>query len=95
MADEQKDYVDIMGCPSGIDWTIIHTDNCKVKHITDRGQEATIDKEVYKKIVLNFADQVENFYKTSLSKTIPTDDFDKKGYLTFWKEWRELRDEWK
>lgn len=66
MADEESDYVAIMGCPSGIDWTIIHTDDGKIKHITDSGQEATVDKEEYKKIVLEFADQVENFYKTSI-----------------------------
>ena len=55
--------------------------------------EAIIDLENYKNIVLHFADKVEAFYKTSLPKIIPTDDFDKKGYLTFWKEWHQLRDE--
>lgn len=95
MADEENDNVAIMGCPNGIDWTITHTDEGKIKHITDSGQVATVNKEEYKKVVLDFADQVENFYKTSLPKTIPMDDFDKKGYLTFWKEWRHLRDEWK
>lgn len=94
IADNEKDFVNIFGCPSGIDWTIIHTEGNKIKHLTDSGQEAIIDKKTYKKTVLDFADQVENFYKTSLPKTIPTDDFDKKGYLTFWKEWRQLRDEW-
>lgn len=95
IADDDNDFVNICGCPSGIDWTIIHTYDNRIKHISDSGQEAIIGKEQYKKIVLDFADQVENFYKTSIPKTIPTDDFDKKGYLTFWKEWRNLRDEWK
>lgn len=95
IADDEKDFVNICGCPSGIDWTIVHTDDNKIKHISDSGQEAIISKDVYRKIVLDFADQVENFYKTSLPKIIPTDEFDKKGYLTFWKEWRNLRNEWK
>ncbi len=95
MADEENDYVAICGCPSGIDWTIVHTDDKKVRHISDHGEIATIDNDAYKKIVLEFADQVENFYKNSLPKTIPIDAFDKKGYLTFWKEWRNLREEWK
>lgn len=95
MADEENDYVNIMGCPIGIDWTIIHITNNKVKHISDSGQETIIDETTYQKIVLDFADQVEIFYKSSFPKTIPTDEFDKKGYLTFWKEWRNLRDEWK
>jgi len=94
IADDNNDCVNICGCPSGIDWTIIHTDENRIKHISDNEQEATIDKEQYKKLVLDFADQVENYYKTSLPKTIPTDDYYKKGYLTFWKEWRRLRDEW-
>lgn len=95
IADDNTDFVNICGCPNGIDWTIIHLDNGNIKHISENGEEAIIDKETYQKIVLDFADQVENFYRTSLPKTIPTDDFDKKGYLTFWKEWRNLRDEWK
>ncbi|OHX65423.1 hypothetical protein [Flammeovirga pacifica] len=95
IADDDNDYVNICGCPSGIDWTIIHTEDNKIKHISDNGQEAIIDREQYKKLVLDFADQVENFYKTSSPKAIPTDDFDKKGYLTFWKEWKNLRDEYK
>jgi len=95
IADEKKDFVNICGCPNGIDWTIIHIDDNKVKHIADSGEEATIDETTYQKIVLDFADQVENFYKLSSPKIIPSDDFDKKGYLTFWKEWRHLRDKWK
>jgi hypothetical protein len=95
IAEDDNDFVTICGCPSGIDWTIIHTDDNKIKHITESGQEAIIDKEAYKFLVLDFADEVENFYKTSLPKAIPTDDFDKKGYLAFWKEWRNLRGEWK
>ena len=93
MVDEKDDFVSIMGCPSGIDWTIIHTDDNKVKHITDSGQEVLIEKETYAKIVLDFVDRVENFYKASLPKTIPTDDFERNGYTTFWKEWRRLRNE--
>lgn len=95
MADEENDAVNIMGCPNGIDWTIIHTRDGKVKHITESGQEAIIDEEAYKKIVLDFADQVERFYQASLPKTIPTGDSDKRGYLAFWKEWRRLRDAWR
>jgi hypothetical protein len=93
VADDDNGVVKIFGCRNGIDWTIIHTEENKIKHISENGQEATIDKESYKKIVFSFADQVDNFYKTSLPKTLPTDEFDKKAYSTFWKEWRQLRDE--
>jgi len=95
IADEGYNSVNILGCPNGIDWTIIHTDDNKVQHTSEYGQQAVVDEATYQQIVLDFADQVENFYKSSLPKTIPNDNFDKAGYLTFWKEWRNLRDKWK
>ena len=90
MADSD-DHVSIIGCGSGIDWEILHVPNNKVKHISESGQEITIAIEEYKKKVFDFADEVEQFYKISRSKVIPEDDFDKNGYLTFWKEWKILR----
>ena len=84
-------HVSIMGCGNGIDWEILHVSNNKVKHISESGQEITIDIKEYKKKVFDFADQVEQFYKTSKAKVMPEDDFDKNGYQTFWKEWKILR----
>ena len=81
----------IIGCPNGIDWTIIHENN-KVKHITESGQEVIIENIEYKTLIYNFADQVEQFYKSSRPKIIPSNESDKNAYLAFWKEWRELRD---
>lgn len=95
IADENQETVIVQGCNTGIDWKIIHTNDNKVKHVLDNGYEVSIDKEAYKCKVLEFADQIEQFYKDSKPKAIPTDDFDKKGYLTFWKEWRHLREKWK
>lgn len=95
IADDEKDCVDILGCPTGIDWTIVHLKDNKVKLITESGQEIIIEEKLFQKIVLDFADQVENFYKSSIPRIIPTDEFEKMGYLTFWKEWRYLREEWK
>ena len=95
IADDNQETVIIQGCDAGIDWKIIHTNDNQVKHILDNGYEVIIQKETYKIKVLEFADHIEQFYKDSKPKTIPTDDFDRKGYLTFWKEWRNLRDKWK
>jgi hypothetical protein len=94
-ADYNKNSVEICGCPSGIDWTNIHTDDSTVKHVSAGGKKATIGLDLYKEMVLDFADQVENFYNKSLPKAIPSDDFDKKGYLAFWNECRMLRNRWK
>lgn len=91
IADDREETVIIQGCNTGIDWKIIHTNDNKVKHLLDNGYEITIDLDSYKNTVFDFADQIEQFFKDSKPKTIPTDDFDKKGYLTFWKEWRKLR----
>ncbi len=95
IAEDGKESVSICGCQSGIDWTIVHIDSNKIKHITVNGEYAIIDKDDYKEMVLAFADQVENFYKTSLPKILPADEFDRNGYLAFWKEWEKLRSEWK
>jgi hypothetical protein len=95
IADDNEETVIIQGCNIGIDWKIIHSDNNKVKHILEHGYEISLNRDDYKSIVLNFADEVEQFYRDSKVKVIPTDDFERKGYLTFWKEWRRLRDKWK
>lgn len=92
--DEENHRVNVFGCGEGIDWTIVHAGH-NVEHISPGGQKAIITLDAYRKVVFQFADQVEDFYKSSLPKTIPKDDFDKKGYLAFWEEWRKLRDEWK
>lgn len=85
--------VEIQGCPIGVEWTIIHTKDNKIKHISESGAEAVINKEVYKNLVFDFADQVESFYQNSLPKILPEDDFNKNGYLAFWNEWKKLRNE--
>lgn len=95
IADEVNDFVTICGCPSGIDWIILHINEHQIKHIFESGHEVVIEKEQYIKQVLNFADAVADFYKISQPKRIPEDDFDRKGYLTFWKEWQNLREQWK
>lgn len=45
----------------------------------------------YIKTVFNFVDKVEEFYKKSEAKNIPADDFDRDGYIKFWKEWNNRR----
>jgi len=92
IADENEQTVIIQGCETGIDWKIIHVDANKIKHVLENGKEITIDKEIYKQIVFDFADKVEQFYIESEPKNIPEDEFDRKGYLTFWKEWKRLRE---
>lgn len=36
---------------------------------------------------------IEDFYKSSLPKTLPQNEYERNGYLTFWKEWHRRRNE--
>lgn len=89
VAEENKPLL-VLGCPNGIEWTIQHTNNGFVKHISQNGTETTITEEEYRKIVLDFADKVERFY-TDNPRTLPKDEFDLQGYNGFWEEWKKLR----
>ena len=91
--NEDLSFVTIQGCPHGFDWTIVHEGN-KVIHIADTGEKGEIILEEYKRMVLAFADEVEKFYKNSLPKITPIDEFDLKGYKAFWNEWKALRAKW-
>jgi hypothetical protein len=88
--NDDLNHVTIQGCPHGFDWTIVHEQN-KVIHIADTGEKGEIEYEEYKKMIFDFADQVENFYNDSAPKKMPTDDFASKGYTAFWNEWKAIR----
>ncbi|UKM63473.1 hypothetical protein GSB9_00015 [Flavobacteriaceae bacterium GSB9] len=92
--DNDMEEVYIGSCPTGIDWEVTH-ENGIVTLKTESGTETKVDFENYKSEVLNFVDQVEEFYKNSPEKEIPKDEFDRKGYLQFWEEWNEKRNKWK
>lgn len=91
---DDMDEVYVGGCPSGIDWEVIH-ENGNVKLKTESGKETTITFDLYKTQVLNFVDKIEIFFKESGEKKIPEDEFDRNGYLEFWNEWNKRRNKWK
>jgi hypothetical protein len=84
------DTVEISGCLNGIDWSIFHIDGY-VTIITEKGSKVNIESNIYRKIVFDFADKMKGFYKNSQEKDLPTDDFDRKGYINFWKGWKNRR----
>ncbi|MDQ4141475.1 MAG: hypothetical protein M3142_13280 [Bacteroidota bacterium] len=90
IANEMGDQVNLCGCPNGFDWIIKHEGNV-VRHIADTGEQAVINWYNYLKLVLSFADKVQQFYHASTPKTLPSDDFDLNGYKAFWTEWQSLR----
>ncbi|MBU5438147.1 DUF3885 domain-containing protein [Tissierella sp. MSJ-40] len=90
--NETLHEVEIIGCDNGIDWTVLHEDGM-VRLITEKGNTVFAYYLQYKEEVLHFANMVENFYKESLSKNIPEDEFERNGYIAFWNEWhRRKRD---
>lgn len=88
--NDTEDIVEITGCPNGIDWSIIHSES-DVKLITEKGNEVNIKLTTYRDIVFDFADKIEAFYKNCQPKVIPTDEFDRNGFIKFWKEWHNRR----
>ncbi len=81
----------ILGCPSGINWTIIPAQN-KVTHQFEDGEIIETNFNEWRNAVCKFSDEVMNFYKESLPKIID-DEEDKKGFELFMKEWKRLRAE--
>ena len=90
IANETLDTVQIMGCDNGVDWEVTHI-NDKIKIKTETENEVLINFDEYKNAVFYFADKVEAFYKNSLNKNLPDDEFDKNGYIAFWNEWNRRR----
>lgn len=88
--DDEAEVVEISGCPNGIDWSVLHIGE-DVKIITENNIETYVDIFDYRKTVYDFADRIENYYKVSLPKTIPTDNFESNGYKKFWNEWHRRR----
>ena len=90
IADETLSHVEIVGCNSGVDWSVQHEGD-SVRLITERGGNVVIPLAQFRRTVFAFADEIELFYRTSRPKKIPTEEFERNGYHAFWNEWKELR----
>lgn len=88
--NDEGTEVSISGCPNGVDWTVRHADGM-VKLIMEDGYTVSIEPEEYRRAVYAFADRIEAFYKTSSAKILPEDDWERRGYQTFWNEWHRRR----
>ena len=92
--DNDMEEVYVGGCPSGIDFEVIH-ENGYVRLKTESKKETLVPFSLYRSEVLKFVDNVEQFYIESGEKEIPEDEFERKGYLEFWNEWKIRRNKWK
>ena len=84
--------VQISGCGTGTDWSIVHEDNM-VCLILPSGQEEIISLREYQNEVLDFAKSVRQFYDACTPKEIPEDEFERNGYTAFWNEWQRRYNE--
>ena len=80
----------IPGCGSGVDWRINHQ-NSMVSLESRNGSKALLSLDEYKKMVLDFASEVEGFYGDPEDKIVPEDEFEKDGFNQFWAEWEALK----
>lgn len=90
ISNENLDEVDIIGCDDGIDWTVLH-ENGMVKIITENKNTVYIYYLLYKKEILHFIYMIEDYYKKSLNRALPKDEFERNGYIAFWNEWNKIR----
>lgn len=91
-ANDTLDSVDVLGCPNGIDWSVIHEGD-EVKIITESGKETIVNIEDYKNEVFAFVDRIEHFYSKCTPKVLPNNKTDRDGYTAFWNEWHRRRKE--
>jgi hypothetical protein len=90
IANEDLTRVEIVGCDYGIDWSVLHEGD-GVRLVTESGGNVWVSMADYRRTVFAFADEIEQFYTESKPKKMPHDEFERNGYLAFWKEWKELR----
>ena len=88
--NETLDNVTILGCPNGIDWSVIHDGNSVIFELED-GTREYVSIAAYEREVFRFADKIETFYKSCTPKKVPTDEFERNGYIAFWNEWHKRR----
>jgi hypothetical protein len=76
-----------IGCPSGIDVSITHTNGEVVLH-SPSGTES-LSSSAWREAVLAFVSKVRNFYQVSSPKEAIQDELGKPGWAAFWQEWDE------
>lgn len=75
-----------LGCGTGIDVTVYHTENRMVE-LSLGEKKAVVSKAEWRSAVLAFAVQVTNFYASCTPKVKPDDNIVREGWAAFWQEW--------
>jgi len=80
----------IMGCPSGVNWDVLHQQGAVILR-TATGAEEYLSENVWQQHVIGFSDTVADFYAASLPKT-PTNVYESASYAAFQAEWQRRRE---
>lgn len=75
----------------GLDWSVSHK-NGLVTIEAHENLRTSYYYLQYKKEVLSFIGEVENFYNAAGRRTLPKDETLSKAYLDFWREWEALKE---
>ena len=87
---ETGNKVEIIGCPSGVNWKVVHSGS-NVVLTTENGIATEVEIAVYTKHILEFVIAVEAFYGHPKDKILPNDENESDAFKLFWKEWHELK----
>lgn len=85
----EDEDVSLTGCPIGLDWSVRH-DGGEVVLTLDDGTEERMSVGSYREEVFRFADAIEDYYRSCAEK-ISFDDYARRGYEAFWREWHKRR----
>ena len=88
--DQSGENVVIIGCPNGVDWTVLH-EGSMVRLILEDGTETVISLADYTKEVLRFVESIEAYYRASPAKSEMENELDREGWQLFWEEWHRRR----
>ncbi len=79
----------IPGCTSGIDPEIRHRKG--LVYVSFMEKTAIVPLLDWSRAVLRFSDQVQSFYDSSAPRDKLKDEYDRRGWELFWREWRSQR----
>jgi hypothetical protein len=80
----------VMGCNLGTDLDVVHSAGTVTIRAQD-GEQATVTEAQWRDAVFGFVDEVQAFYDASPPRKPSGDPVDDKGWVAFWREWRNRR----
>lgn len=90
ISSDDQQTVFIYGCCNGVDFDVIH-DNDQVIIRMDGSKVYTYSYDEYVKMVVDFVNEVEQFYINSPKRIVPKSEPEKSGFEAFKNEWLHLK----